>query len=98
MLITWPIAFTIVLCVIALLTFLHKMLNKEVTLEDVKIQRQTEEKIEKVKTDSEEKIETLKLGNQNNKKDIEALEKEQARQEKRMKDLLDMFIDFLKEH
>ena len=48
--ITWPVAFTIIGLGIAFLSFLYRMLKKDVTLEDVKRFKEVNEKIESIKS------------------------------------------------
>ena len=85
MTITWPITVALLGVTIALLTFIHKMSKKEITLEDVKRNKEVEEKIDNSK---------FKI--RDNKKDIEALNSKIQSMDERIKYLLDKVIDLIK--
>ena len=85
MILTWPLAITIIGVVIPFLAFLYKMIKKDVTLEDVKKYKELNDKNQIVKESAAD-----------NKKDIEAVRDRVERMEERFKDLLDKFIDLIK--
>ena len=85
MILTWPIAFTIVGITIAFLSFLYRMLHKDITLDDVKRYNELNTKYDEIKTNT-----------QDNKKDIESIEKDVGKVENNVKDLLDKLIDLIK--
>ena len=92
----WPMAITVLGGLVAFLSFIFKMLNKDISLEDVKRYKELNDKIERVNILFQENKKDIDILTETQKKDVEALKETSNEIKGNMRNLLDKLIDLIK--